>query len=115
VDSTKPVVHLSLDGQDTDEGDSRAIGDRLPDPGRPVDAGLISHETKEALKRAIAELPERQRQCVTMYYGSELTLAEIAAVFDLTVSRVSQILSEAREKLRKKLASLVDSEDLGAA
>lgn len=113
VDSTKPVVYLSLDGQDSEDGEVRPVGDRLPDPGRPVDAGLISHEAKLALKNAIAELPERQRQCVTMYYGGELTLAEIAAVFDLTVSRVSQILSEAREKLRKKLASAIEAGDLG--
>jgi DNA-directed RNA polymerase specialized sigma subunit len=50
-----------------------------------------------------------------MYYGSELNLAEIAAVFEVTVSRVSQILTEARERLRKQLAGSVDESDFAAA
>ena len=41
-----------------------------------------------------------------------MSLAEIAKVYDVTVSRVSQILSEAREKLRKKLTPIVERTDL---
>ncbi|MEQ1505729.1 MAG: FliA/WhiG family RNA polymerase sigma factor [Myxococcota bacterium] len=114
VDRTKPVVHLSLDGPNDDD-DGRVFGDRLADPARGPDAGIVAHEVKVALKQAIRELPDRQRQAVMMYYGGELTLAEIAAVFDVTVSRVSQILTEAREKLRKKLSASIDGGDLGVA
>ena len=42
-------------------------------------------------------------------------LAEIAAVYGVTVSRVSQILSEARGRLRKKLSSIIDPADLAGA
>ncbi|MEZ4239355.1 MAG: FliA/WhiG family RNA polymerase sigma factor [Myxococcota bacterium] len=120
VDRTKPVIHVPLDAPtdpDASEG-GRALSDRLADPGTGADAGLVAQELKAALKEAILELPDRQRQCVMMYYSNELTLAEIAQVYGVTVSRVSQILSEAREKLRKKLVATVDRadlEDLGVA
>lgn len=114
MDRTKPVVHVPLDGpNDGDDDGGRAMSDRLADPSAGPDAGLFAQEVKDALKQAILELPDRQRQCVMMYYGSELTLAEIAAVLEVTVSRVSQILSEAREKLKKRLAPTVDPSDFG--
>ena len=56
--------------------------------------------------------PDRHRQCILMYYGKEMSLAEIAEVYGVTVSRISQILSEARGRLRKKLAPYVDKTDL---
>jgi RNA polymerase sigma factor for flagellar operon FliA len=115
LDRTKPVVHVPLDaGHDREDSDGgRMMSERIADPMHPPDAGIAAHEVKAALKRAILELPDRQRQCVMMYYGSELTLAEIAAVFEITVSRVSQILSEARDKLRKKLMGSIERADLG--
>lgn len=111
VDRTKPVVHLSLDAPD-DASEGRSLSERIPDPAFGALSGIVATEVREALKTSILELPERQRQCVMMYYGSELTLAEIAQVFGITVSRVSQILTEAREKLRKRMLTMVDAEDI---
>ena len=39
---------------------------------------------------AITELPERQRHCLMMYYDREMSLAEIGAVYSVSVSRISQ-------------------------
>lgn len=113
MDRTKPVSLVPLDapvGESEESG--RLLSERLADPTAGALSGMVRREVKDALKAAIAELPDRQRQAVMMYYGSELTLAEIAAVFDVTVSRVSQILSEARERLRRKLLQSVDPDDL---
>ncbi|MEQ1567718.1 MAG: FliA/WhiG family RNA polymerase sigma factor [Myxococcota bacterium] len=116
MDRTKPVVHVSIDaGPDSQDGEVRPMSDKIADPTRGVEGDMVAAEAKAALKAAIAELPDRQRQCVTMYYSGELTLAEIAAVFEVTVSRVSQILSEARERLRKKLSDTLGPDDLGVA
>jgi len=41
-----------------------------------------------------------------------LNLTEIAKVFDLTPSRISQILSGARQDLREILADQIDLDDL---
>lgn len=114
VDRTKPVSHVSLDAtvQD-DEGQGRTLLERLMSgPTSSPDNGIVIQEVRQAMKDAIASLPERHRQCVFMYYGKGLTLAEIAKVYDVTVSRVSQILTEARVRLKKKLEPLLDPDDL---
>lgn len=88
------------------EGDpDGAAIDALPDQraALPPDR-IVAHELRVALKEAIRELPERQQQAIVLYYAKELQLTEIAAVFEVTPSRVSQILTEARSALRKKLS-----------
>jgi RNA polymerase sigma factor for flagellar operon FliA len=110
-DKTKPISHLSLDGGDDEDG--RPLVERLADRERPeAESRLLVAEVRAQLKAAIKELPDRQRQCVLMYYGKEMSLAEIAAVYGVTVSRVSQIISEARVRLRKKLTPVIDGADM---
>jgi DNA-directed RNA polymerase specialized sigma subunit len=47
-----------------------------------------------------------------MYYGKDMSLAEIAVVYKLTPSRVSQILSESRMKLKRILNHIVNPDEL---
>ena len=65
---------------------------------------LQKTELLAALKASISDLPERTQLVLSLYYKDELNLKEIAAVIDVTESRVSQILSETANKLRKKVA-----------
>jgi len=64
---------------------------------------LQKAELIAALKASIADLPERTQLVLSLYYQDELNLKEIAAVIDVTESRVSQILSETANKLRNKV------------
>ena len=64
---------------------------------------LQKAELLAALKASIADLPERTQLVLSLYYQDELNLKEIAAVIDVTESRVSQILSETANKLRNKV------------
>ena len=68
-------------------------------------------QVRLSLRAAIKALPDRQRHCVMMYYDKEMSLAEIAAVYDVSVSRISQIISEARKRLRAALAETIDLAD----
>jgi RNA polymerase sigma factor for flagellar operon FliA len=71
----------------------------------------MGQDARLLLKFAIKELPERKRQCVILYYGRGLNLSEIARVFDVTPSRISQVLSSARRDLREMLEDQVDLGD----
>ena len=52
---------------------------------------LEKAELVQLLTQRIAELPEVPRKVLAMYYFENLRLAEIAAVFNLTESRICQI------------------------
>lgn len=115
VSKTAQVTLLSMD-ESTDDEDGLSLGEtKVTDEGRDVLQLLLDQSTREELKAAILELPERTRQCVLLYYGRNMTLTEIAKVFDLTPSRISQLLSDARRKLRHQLETKEQDEAGGEA
>ena len=67
--------------------------------------GLQRDALFTVLKSSISELPERSQLVLSLYYQDELNLKEIAAVIEVSESRVSQILSETASKLRTKIDS----------
>ena len=60
-------------------------------------------ELKEAVARAIEQLPEKEKLVISLYYLEELTMKEAGKVLNITESRVSQIHSQAILRLRAKL------------
>jgi RNA polymerase sigma factor for flagellar operon FliA len=56
---------------------------------------LEQAERRKLLADAIAQLPERERLVVTLYYLEELRLKEIGVVLDLSESRISRLLKTA--------------------
>ena len=60
-------------------------------------------EHVQLLSQALAELPERNRLVIGLYYEAELTLQEIGEVLGVTQSRISQILRKTVEMLRDRL------------
>lgn len=60
-------------------------------------------ELKEAMARAIKQLPDKERLVISLYYLEELTMKETGRVLGITESRVSQIHSQAILHLRTKL------------
>lgn len=53
--------------------------------------------------RALAELPQRERLIMSLYYEQEMTLAEIGEVVGVGESRVSQLRTQAISRLRSLL------------
>ncbi|HEX7085456.1 MAG TPA: FliA/WhiG family RNA polymerase sigma factor [Vicinamibacterales bacterium] len=83
--------------------DGMSILELCIDPEEGPDVRLERSELREHLARAIAELPERERQILALYYEEELTMAEIGAVIGVCESRVSQLRSLALSRLRVSL------------
>jgi RNA polymerase sigma factor FliA len=68
----------------------------------PLDR-LTAKEIKTVVAGAIKGLSDMEQKVISLYYYDEMTLKEIAAIFDLTESRISQIHSKAILRLRLKL------------
>jgi RNA polymerase sigma factor FliA len=58
---------------------------------------------KESLARAIDRLTDKERTVVSLFYYEELSLSEIAAVMNLSPSRISQLHSKAILRMRGSL------------
>ncbi|WP_425566212.1 RNA polymerase sigma factor WhiG [Sporichthya brevicatena] len=89
----------------TDEPGEMNFGDTLADltADDPV-AVFEDQETRALLLNAIAELTERERRVIHLYYVEGMTLAEVGEHVGVSESRVCQIHSKAMLALRTKLA-----------
>jgi RNA polymerase sigma factor for flagellar operon FliA len=105
-DAASPVVMVSVEAATDADGSIRHA--LLPEVGNVAPVRMAVEEARAALRQAIAALPERERQVVLLYYGRDLNLAEVGETLGVTPSRVCQVLSAARGKLRTALAAAVD-------
>lgn len=95
------LVYLEDMGSNDDEHDflDRHLGDGSADPVHQ----LGDQRMREALVAAIKTLPEREQYIMSMYYEQDMNLKEIAAVLDVTESRVCQLHSQSIARLRAKM------------
>lgn len=96
LDDTTPLDDGELPVEATLADDRETAVERLDD-----------ESDKQQLIEALQELPDRERQMLSLYYYEGLTLKEIGAVMGVSESRVSQIhgkgLSMLRAILKAKL------------
>jgi RNA polymerase sigma factor for flagellar operon FliA len=90
---------LSLDELTDGDEASDSIADGGVGPLGEVTDGAM----RQALARAIGELPEREKLMMSLYYEQELNLKEIGAVLGVTESRVCQLHGQALARLRGRL------------
>ena len=69
-------------------------------PGQDPLAALVEQGMREALVKAIAELPEREKLVMALYYDEDMNLKEIGEILGVTESRVCQLHSQAIVRLR---------------
>lgn len=81
----------------------QGLEDWLAAGGQEPSGDLSRFELKLALKQALARLQPRQQLLLTLYYEHELNMKEIAAVLELTESRVCQLHKECVKKLNEAL------------
>ena len=98
--SVAALDELITAGQGTSSFAETLPDDRAEDPVTT----LVDRDSRRQLADAIAQLSERDRIVVTLYYFENLTLAEIGKVLGVTESRVCQLHTRAVLRLRTKLA-----------
>jgi RNA polymerase sigma factor for flagellar operon FliA len=78
------------------------------DSERTTEDMLLDEEFREQVQGVIEQLSQRKKECILLYYGRNLNLSEIAEVFDVTPSRISQVLGAARNDLKELLKDIVE-------
>ena len=75
------------------------------DQGLEPEHAAATEEAKDKFRRAFDTLPDREREVAVLLYVKNLTLREIGDVLGVSESRVCQIHSGLKRKLRQKLES----------
>lgn len=88
---------------------SAILPDELPASERP--SGLfLERQVADAVQRALAELPERQRAAMGLVHYQGLSNAEAAEVLGVGVRALESLLARARRQLKESLAALAPTE-----
>ncbi|BET66064.1 FliA/WhiG family RNA polymerase sigma factor [Opitutales bacterium ASA1] len=109
LDEVRPISFVPLDSSPNGEdGDEPNLYEVIADDSL---TSATDKMEKDELVRMVAErinqLPEVPRKVLAMYYYEDMRLAEIAAVFGLTESRICQIHSQAILSLRTYLTNIM--------
>ncbi len=75
-------------------------------PG-PLDA-VIAREETQAIRRAVAGLPERYRLPVLLFYMEDMRIPEIAAALNIPQGTVKSRLHKAKKRLAQDLKEVLD-------
>jgi RNA polymerase sigma factor for flagellar operon FliA len=92
---------MARNNEDDDNFLDRHVADADADPLNM----LRDQRLRESLVAAIKGLPEREQYIMSMYYEQDMNLKEIAAVLDVTESRICQLHSQSIARLRAKMRS----------
>jgi RNA polymerase sigma-70 factor (ECF subfamily) len=104
----------SIDGPTgaDEEATRETLHERIAAPGPSTDAVVAGREATRLIDRAIAALPDDQREVFLMREVRELPFAEIASVVGVSEPTVKSRMRYALEKLRAALADLGDASNV---
>jgi RNA polymerase sigma factor FliA len=97
------VYYEDFGGDGDDDFLERHFSDSDADPA----SILEDRDVRQSLVKAIANLPEREKLMMALYYEQDLNLREIGEVIGVTESRVCQLHSQAIARLRGQLLGSV--------
>jgi RNA polymerase sigma factor (sigma-70 family) len=79
------------------------------DTGPAPDRGIAASETGRQVAAALAALPERQREAITLCHYQELSNIDAAALMGVSIEALESLLARARRALRVALADAAAS------
>lgn len=97
-------------GENGEEG--RALADALPDSGASPERGAYNARLRPLLERALAALPEEQREVFILREYSGIPFKDIAEVTGVSENTVKSRMRYALDGLRRRLAELGVDGDL---
>jgi RNA polymerase sigma factor for flagellar operon FliA len=104
MEEARPVTFVAIDGSADDDHEGASLHEVIADENNVLARDRMEHEELlQLVSQRIQQLPDIPRKILAMYYFENMRLAEIAAVFGLTESRICQIHSQTVLALRASL------------
>jgi RNA polymerase sigma factor for flagellar operon FliA len=75
------------------------------DIGLDPEHATAKNEAKDKFRRAFERLPQRERELAVLLYVKNMTLREVGEILGVSESRVCQIHSQLKRRLREQLGS----------
>ncbi len=102
-DSTLRVL-VSMEERHS-EAEDRVVDTLVSELPTPIEQAMRTR-VSELVKKTLMTLPPRECQLVDLYYYKDLTFREIADVFGVTESRISQLHTRLKNRLHSRLQEL---------
>ena len=97
------LTHLCIDHHRKKKADPiPEMSDRSSDQDSPSGV-MIREERADRVRKAVQELPERQRTAIVLQHYEDMSYKEIALAMDCSESAVDSLLVRARRSLQEKL------------
>ncbi len=106
------ISSLNRIAGDEEEGTEHIEQIASPDVRSQPDRAVLLSEAKQRLRDAFAQLSPREQEVLILLYVKNLNLQETGHVLGVSESRISQIHSAVRKKLRGLLGEQHDALDL---
>ena len=92
----------------THSSDKKSLLDCLENPNSKNPFMQLKNKgVRDIIMKTVEELPEKQKLVLSLYYYEDLNLKEIGRILDVTESRVSQLHTQAVQKMKLKLRHLL--------
>ncbi|MCR5702803.1 MAG: RNA polymerase sigma factor [Lachnospiraceae bacterium] len=75
----------------------------IADDNMDISENVVNEDEKQMLRTSIDKLPDKLKQVVVMFYGSELSIEEISKVLHIPKGTVKSRLHNAKEQLKDLL------------
>lgn len=111
-ESYRQTASLEAPAMGAEGAEGRPLGEGLPDAGASPERGAHNAHVRPLLERALAGLPEEQREVFILREYSGIPFKDIAEVTGVSENTVKSRMRYALEGLRRKLAELGVDGDL---
>lgn len=102
IESTSPLA--KLDAIDSSTLPAVLVPSEPPSPDRLFEQAQV----RDRVRKALAQLPPRERRIIGLYYFGEATMKQIGDEIGVNESRVSQLHARAVQRLRRLLLTPSD-------
>lgn len=97
------VVNLAIDRTRRPRAEPIELAEDVPSDEPGVVVTLIAAEERDVVRKALAEIPERQRAAIALFHLEGLSVREAATAMSMSEKAFESLLTRARQALKQSV------------